>query len=187
MPYMTLNQLNLKVYSDDTWKGVTMNRLKIILVILFISVLIPISVHAEDRFIEDYKKWFGEEWKNFDTFFCQAYFRGGTEKENGLLEKDLNDYFKLKVKNNFRNINIVNQVTKREKTAIFNAEIWTSGIGYPIAYNVHLTLNLNGRDGLGREALGIGSRSTILNRIKEIISSATEEIAIEFYKIRGEL
>mgnify|MGYP001181613987 CR=1 FL=1 len=130
----------------------------------------------------------------------------GSAKRIGLNKRELTDYLRLSIKNNFADITIANTLkeffkfTGKQQGGI-SLRIWISGDDYPVAYHLkYKFFNYEYRYHQGRpegerikhsiwedEMLGIGLRENVSDLIKKSIDDVIPELAILFYKARGKL
>jgi len=140
--------------------------------------------------------------------YIGVYLIGNAEKI-GLSENELTDYIKLKFRNNFRGIQLLttDQALKisgkgrGEQLGYIVVEVFTVGdTDYPVAYHVQCRAgNLryyfdNYPAALmqhsiiwERPSLGFCKKIDVLKNIKESITFLIEDLAINFFKARGEL
>lgn len=134
-----------------------------------------------------------------DKALTLVVLQGNTEKI-GLFEDELTAYMRLRIKNNFANIDLKdvniydykpyneNASKSEEEVGMIVVNVWTVGAGDRIA--VHLRCSLITRENptlWKNEALGCSSEDEILYTIKRWIDSEIEALATEFFKVRGEL
>ncbi len=132
--------------------------------------------------------------KIFDKQATNVWITGHAKKI-GLDEKELTDYLRLKIKNNFANIKIEkdwgrpdNKYTAKQIGAI-SLGVWIVGDNYPVAYHLRYKfIKLEaGTKIWDTERLGYGSKDSVPDSIKEDIDKTIEDLAIFFFKARGEL
>ena len=147
------------------------------------------------------------EIKIFYKDTIQVYFKGEGAKKIGIYEKELTDYLKLRIRNNFADIKIVKDMrefytkyTGKQQGGI-SLRIWIIGDDNPVAYHLKYTfLNYEYRYEESRpkgvrvnhsiweyEFLGIGSKYKVPDAIKKSIDDVIPKLAILFYGVRGEL
>jgi len=122
-----------------------------------------------------------------------------SDSEIGLDESKLEDYARLRYKNNFADIeydgklaNIPeNELPPEEQGQEFGTimiNVWTVGAEYPIAYHVSIIGGTTAKFSCHENAfLGISSKIQIENDVKKAIDVLIGTFAIEFFKYRGEL
>ena len=186
----------------------------LILIIVFL-LLCPSLVLAEDRPTspKTQDKLSIEEWvdnsnkivyrrflliKVFHKALTQAFFLGDDAKNIGLDKKKLTDYLRLKIKNNFANMKFEERPRKKYKPREIGKirfRVWVTGDNYPVAYHVKCEF-WSAWDSEDPDydyriwenaVLGYGSRDNVPDTIKKILDEMIEELAILFYKVRGEL
>lgn len=136
----------------------------------------------------------GAAFKNIESFEEIFVFLHGDAEKIGLSKSQLTDYATLKFKNNFAGVKYENSVlfpkSKAEgyKTGKLYFGVSVVGDDYPIAYYVKCVAGSYGSGPIwSRSYLGYGSKETVPDTIKECISKMTEELAIDFFKARGEM
>ncbi len=116
-------------------------------------------------------------------------------KKTGIDEKELTDYLKLRIKNNFASIRMerpdFDKYTRKQVGVIF-IRVMVTGDNFPIVYHLrcrfqHLDYTQGDAVIWEAEKLGYGSRDNVLDTIKKSIDRQVEELAILFYKVRGGL
>ena len=167
--------------------------------------LIACSVRAEDRptlpksqsesDLDDYYKKRHQafcEIKIFDKRTTKVLLADDAEK-TGLDENELTDYLRLRVKSNFTDIKFVKDITdslgkyKSNQVGSIVLFITMTGENYPIACNIaYVFYNFNIRI-WEADVLGVTSKEKASDSIKKSIDDVIPEIAINFYKARGEL
>jgi hypothetical protein len=155
--------------------------------------------------IEEQNKELQRNIKVFDKSDTQVTLDGDAEKI-GLDEKELTDYLKLRIRNNFDDIKIVDmkefftKYTGKQQGGI-SLRIWVLGDDYPVAYHLKYTFfNYEYRYKESRpkgvrvnhsiwenEILKIGSKENVSDSIKKSIDDVIPKLAILFYEVRGEL
>lgn len=120
-------------------------------------------------------------------------------KKIGLDEDELTDYLRLKVKNNFANIRMEEVDFSKNNTKSFKQQVgslhlnvWVVGDNYPVAYHlryVFFTSDYSEGDSSiwDTKWLGYGSKDNISDIIKSNIDKTIQDLAILFFKVRGEL
>ena len=136
----------------------------------------------------------GAAFKNIESFEEIFVFLNGDAEKIGLSKSQLTDYATLKFKNNFAGVKYENLVlfpkSKAEgyKTGKLYFGVSVVGDDYPIAYYVKCVAGSYGSGPIwSRSYLGYGSKENVPDTIKENISKMTEELAIDFFKARGEM
>jgi hypothetical protein len=122
------------------------------------------------------------------------------DEELGLREEGLEDYAKLRFKNNFADIELARSPRKtvnEERNAvhgIMSFSVWTVGTDYPVAYHISVTAGTMGPseeltvfDRYTNAVLGYCSKSDLVDVVKRAIDSLMEDCAVDFFKARGEL
>jgi hypothetical protein len=132
------------------------------------------------------------------NYFGAIYviFNSNNEEKIGLNKKELTDYLRLKFKNNFVNIpyknmsaESLNSAKNKKEIGTIYLHIWTVGQDYPIAFLLELKAGCWGSAYRIFETrhLGFNSKEHIKDEIKKSITTFIEELAITFFKARGEM
>ena len=78
-----------------------------------------------------------------------------------------------------------------KQVGYINLRVWVTGDNHPIAYHIKCSFYNNdfSQSNLiwDNEWLGLGSKDYISNHIKEVIDIFIQDLAILFFKVRGEL
>jgi len=173
--------------------------------IIFITVFIFCST-AYAPFFEKYKKEITNEELSHTglkkiQFFSKIILIFTTENEVkiGLNKKKLNEFLKLRYKNNFSNFPYKqlneNEFSNfalsegeneiREFLGVIIVKIFTVGSDYPIAYHINLSAGNLSQTLFEAEYLGIDSADTIEKAIKNSIRQLVESLANDFFKARS--
>jgi hypothetical protein len=149
---------------------------------------------------------------NFDSFMYSGFitintfssidvYLQGTAEDIGLSKEELTDYLRMRFKNSFANLefketdfgSIWNESNEeRAKRGIIEIKIWTVGDDYPIAFHIEIRAGNYAGDYSNMSQyksaiLGYDSKSKIQNTTKESISELVDELAVSFFKARGEI
>ena len=144
----------------------------------------------------------------------------GSAEKLGISEKELTDFLKLKIKNNFAGIKILtpkqliqvcgnesaeeflnnnNPFCSSEKIGYISLEICTARKDYPIVLHINCKAGSIKHyhlleSGLAcspiiweKNLLGYGSKDSVPDGIRKSIERLIQDLAIVFYKVRGEL
>ena len=135
--------------------------------------------------------------KTIQTFGSISVSLQGSAEKIGLKEKELSNYLKLRFKNSFakyeyKEVEKLFDAMKDKKIAptigLIHIQVWTVGDDYPVAYHISINAgNLNNVRVYTEAYLGFGSKSNVPDTVKESISSLIDDLAIAFFKARGEL
>ena len=130
--------------------------------------------------------------KNFWKELTYVYFEGVDINKIGLGENGvnkLNDYLRLKIRNNFTDIRFAETDDYKDKhTGHILVRAWTVGDSYLAV--LHLSAKFNSYNAgtiKEEERLWYGQRVDVLDTIKKGIGEMIEDLAVTFYKVRGEL
>ena len=189
--------------------------------IVILTVCFSVNVYADDKYIADPMALFEpanlysalipiEEFVNISVFFS------GSADNVGLNKNELEDFARLKFKNNFSGIKyrhlplnspeiaraigakiggwagigaaLNDEKEQEKKLGIISIRMLTSGYAYPIACHITFTGgSLQDLKSYQIEFSGTVSRQTIKEKVKIAINEAMEGMAIAFFKARGEL
>ncbi len=125
----------------------------------------------------------------------------GDAKKIGLNKDKLEDYLKLKFKNNFADVKynyvgvkelerllLKKDIEKSRKVGRFSSLVWITGNDYPIAFFVRCEAgNYEELNFWNFETLGYGSKKNVPGYIKKTLGECVEKLAVDFFKVRGEL
>lgn len=188
---------------------------KVFLVIVFwlwsCSLVVAEEIDSATAYKRKLNYW---GFKKIEGFGRINVYLSGSAKEVGLSYKELEDYVKLKFKNNFAGIKMLTSkefvrlcsegkvnlfYCTSEKIGYILFNIFTVGDDYPIAYHVrckvgHIKDMPILESGLHcspiiweNEVLGFCSKKHLPDAIKKILSETIEKLAVDFFKARGEL
>ena len=174
-------------------------------VIVFISVLVPLSSFAEETKPVDrgelsvIESWRYRGLKPISKFGqIDVRFHGSAE-EVGLNILELTDYARLRFGDNFEGVkyeslsgmdeqkrNMLEEEPEKNGILIFN--VWTEGRGYPIAYFVECRGgSFKNIDIWSLRHLGVSSPKSVRSDVQESINECIADFAEIFFTIRGEL
>lgn len=168
----------------------------ILLVILLMMISTTSHIYAQ-KSIDDIL--YGD-FKDIETFgYIYVKVQGERSAIIGLNSTELTDYAKLRYKNNFSGIEY-KEITVEESTSIFQEEerakkvgsiwfrIWTAGESSPIAYYIECKAgNYKNYEIWSDEILGICDEKSINQIARTEINRMIENLAILFFKVRGEI
>ncbi len=172
------------------------------ILIVVCVVLTASSVKAKDRptlpnnqnNVEDERPFVlgsAQEIQVLEKRTTRASLDGDAEKL-GFNTDDLTNYLRLKVKNNFFNMEIKDWSDlsdyQRQQIGVIHCRVWTVSADFTISYYIQLTIG----DAFHRhiseiEILGLESKDNIHDKVRKLIGDMVEQLAIKFYKVRGEL
>jgi hypothetical protein len=164
--------------------------------VLAIALLAGSSSFAGEKNL-NYESIFYSGFKTIERFGLINVSLDGSAEKIGLKKEELTNYLRLRFKNSFAGmefkepediIKTYQDKEKAKKTGNIHVKVWTVGDDYPIAY--HIAINA-GNLTSGREyetaILGYGSKSNVPNSVRESISQLIDDLAVAFFKARGEL
>ncbi len=135
--------------------------------------------------------------KTIDRFGMINVNLGGSAEKIGLKKVELTDYLRLRFKNNFSGISfkepedfakLLQDKEMQKKIGTIHVKVWTVGDEFPIAY--HIAIN-SGNFERARQyetaILGYGSKRNVPESVRQSITELVEELAVAFFKARGEL
>jgi hypothetical protein len=121
----------------------------------------------------------------------------GTAEKLGLNTAQLTDHLALRFKNNFAGMKYEEMMkpytvppgdAARSKIGTLWCHVWTVGDNYPVALHVTCRLgNFVDPDVHSNAVLGYASKASIQSEVKDSLNSLSEEFAIFFFKMRGEM
>ncbi len=138
--------------------------------------------------------------KTIERFRIIDVSLGGSSEKIGLKEEDLTDYLRLRFKNSFAGIEFKKlepfEILKiiqdeKAKSGKIHVHVWTVGDDYPIAFHIEMQAD-NMSAGYAEyayehEILGYGSKQNVPDSVRESISKLMDNLAVAFFKARGEL
>ncbi len=139
------------------------------------------------------------DFKEIDSFgYIQVKVQGEQAKLIGLSSTEMTDYARLKYKNNFNGIpyqeitaeesSVYQEEKKAEKVGSIWFRIWITGEGFPIAYYIECKAgNYHNYEIWTDEVLGFCDAREINQISRNEINRMIENLAITFFKVRGEL
>jgi hypothetical protein len=128
----------------------------------------------------------------------EVVFEGEDAKKIGLDSDELTDLLRLKFKNNFAGIPYKDAgeefVEKNDdegymsSTGMLFVQVWITGTDYPVAYHIEISAgSLKNPEQYETAVLGYGSKDNVPDVVKKAINDMVEQLAITFFKARGEL
>ena len=177
-----------------------MKRKIILFLVIIILSCLPLEsfTQGENAPNTDENNWMKIIYKDFKEIeyfgFIYVYVEGDDAGKIGLDSEKLTKYAKLKFKNNFAYINYKDvdlphdaPDSEKKKEGSLHIRIWTIGDNSPIAYHVRCKAGSYFDYFWEKEWLGYGSKDDVPDTIKRIMSEAIENIAIDFFTVRGEM
>ena len=139
------------------------------------------------------------DFKDIQTFgYINVKVQGEQSFSNGLKSEELTDYARLKYKNNFATI-AFQEITAGESYLYQEEEeakkvgsvwfrVWTVGEHFPIAYYIECRAGTYKNYEMWRdEVLGFCDEKEIKQIVRHEITRMMENLAITFFKVRGEI
>ncbi len=164
-------------------------------ILIVVCVLLTASsVKADD----DYDKHKYKGFLDIETFLkhtTSVCVEGDDAEKIGVNELELTDYLRLKVKNNFTDIEFVElniAEAPGKETGYIRVRVWVLDDSYPVIFRVIVKFNSYYRpldDAYiirEEESLGYSTRDKVPAIIKKIIGKLVERLAMSFYKVREE-
>jgi hypothetical protein len=134
--------------------------------------------------------------KTIEEFGRIGVYLEGSAGKIGMEKEGLTDYLRLRFKNSFSGMTFKQAENifklwldkeKAKKNGSIIVKIWTVGDDYPIAYHIEIGAgNLTNSWEYKTAMLGYGSKNNVPNSIRESISKLIDELAVAFFKARGE-
>ena len=180
----------------------TLNK---ILVIVFISFLMPLTSFAQEKNpigsgeLSVIESWKYRGLKPIGQFSQVDVRFHGSAEEIGLRIVELTDYAKLRFGNIFEGVKYESLSTmdrsgrnmlekEPEKNGILTFNVWTEGRGYPIAYFVECRGgNFKNIDIWSLKHLGVSSPKSVRRDVQESINECIADFAEIFFAIKDEL
>lgn len=174
------------------------NMILFLIVIILLCFPVVSFSQEEDLTKETENFWTDFLWREFKEIeyfnFIHVRIEGEDAEKIGLNGETLTKYAILKFKNNFAYINYkdidlpknASDSEKKKKGSLW-FRVWIFGDEYPIVY--HFICKAGNYFGYfwENERLGLGSKENVPDSIKKIISEVIEELAIDFFTVRGEM
>ncbi|MFW6148262.1 MAG: hypothetical protein ACOC6D_00195 [Atribacterota bacterium] len=172
------------------WKKISI-LIFVITIILLITNIVGAQKTINDILYGDFTE--------IETFgYISVKVQGDEAAMIGLNSKELTDYAKLKYKNNFSGIEY--QEITAEESSIFQEKerakkvgsiwfrIWIVGESFPIAYYIECKAgNYKNYEIWSDEVLGVCDEEEINQIARNEINRMIENLAITFFKVRGEI
>ena len=124
----------------------------------------------------------------------RVVFVDDTAEKIGLDKNELTNYLKLRIKNNFTGIKLEtvysDALKKYDDSEIgrIHVSVWVVGAEYPIAYLIeYYFFDRDLNEIWTQKMMGCGSIDAVKNGVKAGIDDLTQDLAISFFKARGEL
>jgi len=167
---------------------------------MIILLCFPVESFSQEKDLpkETENSWmdiFYREFKEIEYFdFIHVYIEGEDAEKIGINGEALTKYAILKFKNNFAYINYKDidlpsdaaDSEKKKKGSLW-FRVWILGDDYPIVYHFICKAGNYFSYFWENEMLGYGSKDDVPDRIKKIIGEMIEELAIDFFTVRGEM
>lgn len=135
--------------------------------------------------------------KTIKTFSSIGVYLTGSAEEIGLSKEELTNYLRLRFKNSFADTGfkeigfetiMKESEGKRAEQGDIAVTVWTVGDDYPIAFHIEIGAGNYSNLGLYKTAmLGYSSKQQINDSVKKSISELVDQLAITYFKARGEL
>lgn len=167
------------------------------IILLFLSIFFVGNISAAEDKKSNIESIFYSGFKTINGFSSIGVYLRGTAEDIGLNKEELTNYLRLRFKNSFANmefketdfLTIINESDEmRSERGDISITVWTVGDDYPISF--HLEISAGNYSNLGQyktAILGYSSKSKIQNSVKESISTLLDDLAISFFKARGEI
>jgi len=169
-----------------------LNILIVVCVLLTTSSVKAGYIDPMDKFL--HKKFIDIE--DFCKIPTSVFLKCDDAEKIGLNREKLTDYLRLKVRNNFASIKFreyKNSLEYTKQTGCISIRVWVVGDS-PVVYHIIAKFASFGDTGgyrygsiAKREVLGYGSKDALPDTIRTSIGNMVEDLAILFYKVRGEL
>ncbi|MCG9738594.1 hypothetical protein L1D32_10545 [Shewanella insulae] len=166
--------------------------------LLFLSVLLVGTSASAEQNSPNIESYMYSGFKTIKTFSSIDVYLQGSAEEIGLSKEELTSYLRLRFKNNFAStgfkkgdfVKIITEEseTKKAERGDISIKVWTVGDDYPIAF--HIEIGAGNYSNLGQyktAILGYSSKQKIAESVKQSISDLVDDLAVAFFKARGEL
>jgi hypothetical protein len=139
------------------------------------------------------------DFKDVQTFgYVNVKVQGEQAFSIGLKSEELTDYARLKYKNNFATITfqeisageayLYQEEEEAKKVGSIWFRVWTAGEDFPIAYYIECRAGTYNDYEMWRdEVLGFCDEKEIKQIVRHEITRMMENLAITFFKVRGEI
>ena len=171
--------------------------MKKVILLVFFSILFIGSALGAEKEKPNIESYMYSGFKSIESFSSIGVYFNGTAKDIGLNKDELTNFLKLRFKNSLAGTTykktdfekIMNesdaQQSKRGDIAI---KLWTVGNDYPIAFHIEISSGNYSNLGQYKTAiLGYSSKEKILESVKKSITELVDDLAVSYFKARGEL
>ncbi len=167
----------------------------LLLIILLIFFTLSFSINSQES-LEDILY---RDFKDVETFgYINVKVQGEQAFSIGLKSEELTDYARLKYKNNFAAIAfqeitageayLYQEEEEAKKVGSIWFRVWTVGETFPIAYYIECRAGTYKNYEMWRdEVLGFCEEKEIKQIVRYEITRMMENLAITFFKVRGEI
>jgi hypothetical protein len=167
--------------------------ISILIIMAFFSFANPVN---SQKTIDDILY---QDFKEVETFgYIQVKVQGEESFLAGLKSEELTEFAKLKYKNNFANIEyreipaeksyLYQEEEKAKKVGSIWFRVWTVGEDFPIAYYIECRAGTYKNYEIWRdEVLGFCDATGLKQIVRNEITRMIENLAITFFKVRGEI
>ncbi|HNR65891.1 MAG TPA: hypothetical protein PKJ95_06345 [Atribacterota bacterium] len=165
------------------------------LLFLFIFVTFGSAINSQESLDEILYR----DFKDVETFgYINVKVQGEQTFSIGLTSEELTDYARLKYKNNFAAIPfqeiiageayLYQEEEKAKKVGSIWFRVWTVGEEFPIAYYIECRAGTYKNYEMWKdEVLGFCDKREIKQIVRHEITRMMENLAITFFKVRGEI
>ena len=165
--------------------------------VLFFSILFVGSAFSAEQKKQNIESYRYSGFKTIESFSSIGVYLRGKAEGIGLNQSELSNFLKLRFKNSFAGTSYKEtdfatimderevQQSKRGDIAI---TVWTVGNDYPIAF--HIEIGSGNYLNLGQYKtafLGYSSKQKITESVKKSITELVDDLAVSYFKARGEL
>lgn len=167
----------------------------LLLIILLIFFTLSFSINSQES-LEDILY---RDFKDVETFgYINVKVQGEQAFSIGLKSEELTDYARLKYKNNFAAIAfqeitageayLYQEEEEAKKVGSIWFRVWTVGETFPIAYYIECRAGSYKNYEMWKdEVLGFCDEKEIKQIVRHEITRMMENLAITFFKVRGEI
>src|SRR5690554_834144 len=172
-----------------------MFRILTLFFMIFSSCLVPSAFANDDD--QSFESIFYSGFKTVERFGLIDVSVEGSAEKIGLKKEDLKNYLRLRFKNSFAGMEFkepenlwetFQDKDEARKIGNIHLKVWTVGDDYPVAYHIAINAgNLDSGSEYENTHLGYGSKGNVPESVRESISQLIDDLAVAFFKARGEL
>ena len=172
-------------------------KMKKAILLVFFSILFIGSALGSEKEKPSFESYIYSGFKSIESFSSLRVYFNGTAKDIGLNKDELTNFLKLRFKNSFAGTayqqtdfkKIMNESdAQKSKRGVIEIKIWTVGNDYPIAFHIEISSgNYSNFEQYKTAFLGYSSKEKIFESVKKSITELVDDLAVSYFKARGEL